>query len=181
MLAAIDEEGEEEEIEEGAKPKMIMLPTMPSAREVEEHSMTHCPYRAWCEECVMGAGISAGHRGDGGVGEVPVVSVDYMFLNERESEEKGDPILVGHDNKSGTFFAHVVKEKGANTYAIKRLVGEIRRLGYPKIILKSDQVPSIRALKEAVMEMKKKWKKEGKRRRSCCQQCHRKRRLRSTG
>ena len=53
-MAAIDEEGEEDEIGEGAKPKMIMLPTMPSDREVEEHNMTHCPYRAWCEELCYG-------------------------------------------------------------------------------------------------------------------------------
>ena len=32
-LAAIDEEGEEDEIEEGTKPKVIMLPAMPSDRE----------------------------------------------------------------------------------------------------------------------------------------------------
>ncbi len=48
-------------------------------------------------------------------------------------------------------FAHIVKEKGAETYSVRRLVQEIRRLGYPKIILKSDQEPAIRALKEAVM------------------------------
>ena len=94
-LAALDEEGEEEEIEEGAKPKMIMLPTMPSAREVEEHNMTHCPYRAWCEECVMGAGVAGGHRKVGDVGGIPVVSIDYMWLEERGHEERGSPILVG--------------------------------------------------------------------------------------
>ena len=164
MLAAIDEEGEEEEIEEGAKPKMIMLPTMPSAREVEEHNMTHCPYRAWCEECVMGAGVAGGHRKVGDVGEVPVVSIDYMWLEERGHEERGSPILVGCDNRSGTIFAHVVLEKGANSYAIKRLAGELGRLGYPKIILKSDQEPSIRALKEAIMDVRA----PGER---CCGEC----------
>ena len=109
-------EGKEEEEEEGNKAEAIMLPTMPSEAEVEAHKLTHCPYRAWCEECVMGAGVSSGHRGVGGVGEVPVVSIDYMFLGTKEgkeNEDKENPILVGIDSRSGTIFAHIVKEKGA--------------------------------------------------------------------
>ena len=73
ILLATIEEGEDEEIEEGAKPKSILLPTMPSQSQIEEHRMTHCPYRAWCEECVMGAGVSTGHRGVGDMGETPLV------------------------------------------------------------------------------------------------------------
>ena len=63
VLATIEEGFEEEGIEEGRKAEAIILPTMPSEAEVEAHKLTHCPYRAWCEESVMGARVSTGHRG----------------------------------------------------------------------------------------------------------------------
>ena len=47
----------------------------------------------------------------------------------------------------------MLKRRGANSYAIKRLGQEIRRLGYPKVILKSDQEPAIKSHKEAVMDI----------------------------
>ena len=46
-----------------------------------------------------------------------------MYLEEGGHEERGNPILVGHDSRSGTVFAQAVLEKGANNYAIKRLSG----------------------------------------------------------
>ena len=83
---------------------------------------------------------------------VPVISIDYMYLGNK-GEEKGSPILAGIDAKSGTMFAQVVPEKGIHSYAVKRLSQEIRRMGYQKIVLKSDQEPAIMALKGAVRNL----------------------------
>jgi len=49
-----DEDLEEEESgsSEAAKVKKMLDPKLPSQSEVEEHMITHLPYRNWCEHCV---------------------------------------------------------------------------------------------------------------------------------
>ena len=46
--------GEEEETTEEHKPKLRTSPDQPTAREIEEHMITHVPYRSWCPYCVTG-------------------------------------------------------------------------------------------------------------------------------
>ena len=65
------------------------------------------------------------------------------------------PILVMRDIQSGDcgtgmMFARVVPQKGVNPYAVKNVAADIGLLGYPEIIFKSDNEPSIVALKDAV-------------------------------
>ena len=142
------EEGEEEE--EGYRPKYRIVSDKPSKREVEEHMITHIPFRDWCPHCVRGKCKSTPHRKrqEGGEEEVPVVSVDYMFMESEDREaEKGMPILVSRDRKSKWINAAVVTQKGNCAYAVKRLSEDIGALGYNKIILKSDQEPAIKDLK----------------------------------
>ena len=84
--------------------------------------------------------------------EVPVVSIDYTFMHDRqkEGEEKGMPILVMKDRKTKVIRARVVPQKGKHWYAIKILSGMLDSLGYKKVMFKSDQEPAIMSLKEAV-------------------------------
>ena len=42
-------------------PRKMLDPKLPSQREVEEHNLTHLPYRNWCAHCVLGKGKSAPH------------------------------------------------------------------------------------------------------------------------
>ena len=45
----------EEHDEAGArKPAKVLNPQLPSKEEVEEHNMTHLPFRSWCQHCVKG-------------------------------------------------------------------------------------------------------------------------------
>ena len=65
------------------------------------------------------------------------------------------PILVAKDltdSSAGTgmIFARVVPNKGVQPYAVKNLSADIKLLGHPELVLKSDGEPSIVALKEAV-------------------------------
>ena len=64
--------------------------------------------------------------------------------------EDGQPIIVTRDRKSKIVTAHVVEEKGANEYAVKRLSQDLKLTGYRKIIFKSDNEPAIIALKQGV-------------------------------
>ena len=144
------EDREEEEEDEGHRPKYKIVSDKPSKQEVEEHMMTHIPFRDWCPHCVRGKSKAAPHRKrkEGEEEEVPVISVDYMFMEtEDRNVEKGMPILVSRDRKSKWINAAVVTQKGNCAYAVKRLSEDIGSLGYNRIILKSDQEPAIKDLK----------------------------------
>ena len=39
----------------GAKMRNIGDPRLPTQKEVDEHNLTHVPYRNWCPHCVKGA------------------------------------------------------------------------------------------------------------------------------
>ena len=43
--------------------RKMLDPVVPSKEEVEEHMLTHLPYRSWCEHCVKGKGKEMGHYG----------------------------------------------------------------------------------------------------------------------
>jgi len=60
------------------------------------------------------------------------------------------PILVLKDRETKSIQADVVPRKGEDEYAIRRLSQMIRSLGSKKVILKSDQEPAIKSLKERV-------------------------------
>ena len=64
-----DKEFGEEEAQVG-KPKTAGY--KPSPAEVEEHNLTHLPFRNWCEACVRGKAKDEPHRqGDGTQSGVP--------------------------------------------------------------------------------------------------------------
>ena len=65
------EEPEEAEVEEEAveaqAPRAARAPHVPSQQEIDEHDLTHCPYRAWCEHCVRGQAKDDCHRTVAGI------------------------------------------------------------------------------------------------------------------
>ena len=83
---------------------------------------------------------------------IPVLSIDYMYLNEK-SEDANDPILVMHDSMSEGVWFIFVRQKGGNSYSAKRVSGIIKRLGYSKVVIKSDQEPAIANLEDRAREM----------------------------
>ena len=75
--------------EAGARrPAKMLDPQLPTKEEVEEHNLTHLPFRNWCPHCVRGAGRSADHRVHVRDDGLPEVQMDYCFLGaEGESTE----------------------------------------------------------------------------------------------
>ena len=53
----------EEETEEGKKARSIKVDELPSQAEIEQHMLTHIPFRSWCKHCVMGKSVSQPHKG----------------------------------------------------------------------------------------------------------------------
>ena len=159
---AIGKECEDEGTGEGRVIKSQKIFCQPSRQEWDDHMRTHIPFRKWCPYCVRGKCVSGAHRRtqkseEELEREVPVISVDNMGPKSREDKSaKIDslPILVGVDRKSKWVFAHMVPSKGLDPHAVKMMSREIRLSGYSRMVLKSDQEPSILALLEAVKREK---------------------------
>ena len=131
--------------------KAVKVEKMPSQEEIDEHMVTHLPYRSWCKFCVAGKAKSSGHRtGKREVGSIPVVSLDYMFMGSETESANQMPILVMSDNTTKMKFATVVHRKGTHPWSIRRVVNDLSLLGYSKLVLKSDGEEAITALKRLV-------------------------------
>ena len=53
---------EEKESEEARAPEVLRDPGAPTLQEVEEHNITHMPFRSWCPRCVTGKAQERPHR-----------------------------------------------------------------------------------------------------------------------
>ena len=128
----------------------------------------HVPYRSWCKHCIHGRGTDSAHSRNGGEeGDIPIVSMDYCYLyesaNERKERKKEEaegrhreimemPVLVIKDRKSKQVMAELVPRKGVEKFAVERGFRIVDGLGYGEVIMKSDQEPSIMALKREIKE-----------------------------
>ena len=74
---------EDEQTEEINPVTPIRNVKLPSVAEIEEHNLTHVPFRDWCEFCVEGKASSHPHtKRKVTENEVPVISMDYMVETE---------------------------------------------------------------------------------------------------
>ena len=142
-------------------------PAMPSAAEVEEHRLTHVPYRCWCPECNMGRGLGE-QRGThaGRAHEIPIVGVDFWYITtggiKRRDEVKGTDEEVRTEREDGriikclivrcyatkSVFAHVIPSKGTleDSYVVDLVCSDVAWLGHVKLILKGDNERALVAL-----------------------------------
>ena len=77
--------------EEATTSRALPSPVKPSQKMIEDHNISHIPFRSWCMACVRGRGKSMDHRliKDKDEDQVPVGSVDYGFLgDESKTKEK---------------------------------------------------------------------------------------------
>ena len=71
---------------QGERARPLPQPRLPSRQEVQEHELTHIPYRSWCVHCVRGAGRSDAHRRRARQDEeereqdMTTWSIDYAFM-----------------------------------------------------------------------------------------------------
>ena len=159
--------------EEAVEPWVAKHGVRPSESEVENHrAACHIPYRNWCPECNMGGGKEDFHkRADEREREVPLVSMDYMYLEPRDgdkvksTEEAGElgepelddddklgmPIIIVKDEKTKAMSATVVPKKGVDPFAVRSVSRDVNKIwGYNRVVMKDDQEPAIKALREAV-------------------------------
>ena len=103
---------DEDEESEARIPRMLKDPKKPSSKEVEQHNLTHIPFRDWCPFCVQGGAPNKNHsrQGDNEYG-LPHIACDYCFMGDKEEEETL-VIQVARDIESKSIFAHAVPRKG---------------------------------------------------------------------
>ena len=70
------------EAEEECEPiNSLPTPGRPSQSEVDDHNVTHVPYRSWCSHCVEGRGREMAHSSvDRGDRSVATIAFDYLFM-----------------------------------------------------------------------------------------------------
>ena len=105
------DDGEKDD-NKGEEVKVRRAPNQPSERELQEHMVTHVPFRPWCPYCVAGKSKANPHRRkEAREITIPEVHMDYMFMRTEEVK-KGMPILVAKDRGSKWTMASVVPRKG---------------------------------------------------------------------
>jgi len=92
------------------------------------------------------------------------VEDEKMFAESRRRSEKGEEAaedetpegsictLVVHDSRSGGIYGIHVDKKGVNARVQAKVIEILNTLGYRRIILKSDQEPSMIAMRRAVQQ-----------------------------
>ena len=144
--------------EEFRQPRVGRRPMAPTKAEIEEHYPLHLNYRSWCEHCRAGKGRQDPHllephdREKLGI----TFNADYAFLTPEEREEDMQPSLVMLDDDKEAFWAIGVETKGPSEPVVKYVRGILEQSGYEgqKIAFKTDQEPSIVALKRAIAALR---------------------------
>ena len=147
------EAGEDFEVR---KHKIGRRPTLPTKAEINEHYPLHLQYRDWCSHCVAGKARSSQHVTKDSEEESLGVTwnADYAFMGGEynEAEEGMQASLIMFDDDKESFWAVGADEKGATDAMVKYGVGTMEQSGYngEKVTFKTDQEPSILALKNSI-------------------------------
>ena len=140
-----------------ARVKALPKPTAPTREQREIHEMCHYPYASWCAHCVRGKAVNNPHRKlkkHAACKSEPVVSGDFCFLSQADDASVA-PVFVLRDHRSRVTFAHVTQGKSTSKevysqYLTKAVVEDMKALGHPKLVFKTDQEPAMVALQECV-------------------------------
>ena len=141
--------------EEVKATKTVRSPPTPTQQEIDEHRVSHLPYRSWCPECVEAFGRERGHRRQEESRSIPLVSCDYMYLTkngmfarEELDEAQRDAstrVLIMYCGATQTPFANAVPHKGADAegYVVECVRQNILWLGHSKVTIRSDNEPAL--------------------------------------
>ena len=144
------EEDEESEAEAGQR-KCVRLqdPKLPSKEEVEEHNLTHLPYRSWCRHCVRGRGKEMPHKRTTEEPTQHEFHFDWAFPGDEE-EEDTLKVLVGRMRGEKMTMSSVHPTKTTGEFIAKRVLAFIRECGCEMvdITVKTDQEPVIMTMVE---------------------------------
>lgn len=153
---------------EGAA-KSARTPGKPTQQEIEDHELSHCPPRSWCDHCVKGQAKDDPSKkvaGDLAESDVTRVAMDYCYLTEdvvtRDDEHQTSTtarvsmtVLVMKETLCKSIWAYAVKTKGAGeAWVADQIVEDMETIGLTqeRIILKADQEASITDVQRSVVK-----------------------------
>ena len=147
-----DGEEEDEEVggEAGSRRCLKMQdPKLPTKAEVEEHNLTHLPFRNWCRHCIRGRGKEMPHRK---VMEEPTMQ-EFHFDWAFPGEEDGSgmlKVLVGRMRGVKMTMSTVHPSKTTGEFIAKRVMAFLRECGCEMIdiTIKTDQEPVMMSMVE---------------------------------
>ena len=133
--------------EDGRSVKKLTDPRLPTKKEVEDHELTHLPYRNWCAVCVMAKGKDLDHRAcvkeERSLNEY---AFDYCFPGDEFGYKI--TVLAGRERNSGMLMATTVPTKGSSgKFAVEKAMDYLEECGDGSsgvVITKSDQEPAIK-------------------------------------
>ena len=132
-------------------------PGNPTREEVDEHELSHCPFRSWCPIFVEAQGKEDLHyKGtkDEIANESPVVSMEYKEISEYDGSRVKVTMVVCRDKWTKSVATHAVKAKGS-TECATRFVEFLDSFGYNEMVLKSDNEAAIKVLRDEVLAKRK--------------------------
>eukprot|EP00435_Cladocopium_sp_Y103_P020287 s1005_g4.t4 len=130
-------ESDDEEHQPAVKAKAATTPYTPTPQEVQEHNLTHLPYRNWCPICVQGRGRATNHPTQ--KSKQPVIQVDFAYIKAHEDKE-ATPVLTAIDVQTGLCMAAMIPDKQQLfDYATNCLQTFLIESGRTEAILQSDQ------------------------------------------
>ena len=85
--AGLDDDDVEHDAEEECEPpRALRNPGQPTSAQMEEHSLTHIPFRPWCKHCVRGKAKDKPSRRLGALqtnSAAPRVRLDYCMITDK--------------------------------------------------------------------------------------------------
>ena len=145
-----------DEAEDGEvrKPRIGRRPALPTEADVAEHVPLHSNYRSWCARCLAGEARLAPHICEPANHEKLgiTLSADFAFVGSEAVEEDMQPSLVVFDDDKEAFWAIGVRTNMVTEQTVNLFKDILDQSGYEgeQHIIKTDQEPSIIALKRAV-------------------------------
>ncbi len=141
------------------KPKPLRNPREPTQAEIDNHKLTHVPFREWCRWCIEGKCPTREHsnRNCGAVvyeEAIPNICFDYCYLNIDDEKKGNNPVIAMHSSSSKAICTLPAGKKGADgcEWLVMLLTMELQNWGHglDEVIFKCDNEHSIEALVDAV-------------------------------
>ena len=128
-------------------------PKEPTAQELENHALTHEPFKAWCPLCVQFRAKQDPHptRSHEGSGH-SVLSMDFGYCSRTVDDEDKLTCLFLHDRATKMMAAIPTPQKGGKylQYLTTEVVRSVIQMQHTELAIKTDREPTMHALTDAV-------------------------------